>query len=67
MVVTISPNGHISFATRKAVATMPPVGRVQQSWGVAITAQYTAPSAISNSRYTVESVDTAASRWACAV
>jgi len=63
MVVTISPNGHISFATRKAVATMPPVGRVQQSWGVAITAQYTAPSAILSSKYTVESVDTVAGSY----
>ncbi|MDY0743779.1 hypothetical protein SNE35_04650 [Paucibacter sp. R3-3] len=63
MVVTISPNGHISFVTRKAAVAMPPVGGVQQNWNVSITAQYTAPSAISNSKNTVESVDTAAGSY----
>ncbi len=60
MWVTLAKSGHISFATRKAPVTLPAVGRIQESWNLTLTATYTAPSAISTSRNTVVSVDTAA-------
>ena len=60
MLVTIAKSGHIMFATRKAPIGLPTVGRIQESWNLTLTAAYIAPSAISTSRNTVVSVDTAA-------
>lgn len=60
MLVYLSASGDIGFATRKVASTLPPVGRIAESWNLTLTASYTAPSAIGVSKYTVASLDTAA-------
>lgn len=60
MLVTLSTSGQIMFATRAAAVTLPPVGRVQQSWNLFAAASFTAPNPINLSKYTVTAVDVAA-------
>lgn len=59
MLVALSQAGHIMFLTRKAAVAMPAVGRMQERTNLVLTAQYTAPQAMSPSKNTVASVDTA--------
>ena len=63
MLVSLSTPGHITFATRDVAALMPPVGRVRQSNNMFLGSAYTAPAAISLSKFTVTSVDTAAGTY----
>ena len=57
MWVSLSKNGHIQFATRKAAGSLPAPGRVSESFNLTLTPQYTAPLAISDSKNTIVSVD----------
>ena len=64
MVVELANPGHITFSTRNAAVTLPPLGRIQQSWNLFLSSIYTAPAAINLSKYTVTGVDVAAGTYA---
>ena len=63
MLVSLSPGGDITFASRNAAVTLPPMGRVRQSQNLFAGSTYTAPAAINPSRYTVTAVDTVAGSY----
>ena len=63
MWVLLSKNGHIQFATRKAATTLPTAGRVNESFNLTLTPQYTAPFAIGESKNTITSVDATAASF----
>lgn len=63
MWVSLSKNGHIQFATRKAATTLPTAGRVSESFNLTLTPQYTAPFAIGDGKNTITSVNATAASF----
>ena len=64
MLVKLASAGDISFATRNAAQTLPPVGRTQQLRNLFVDSIYTASAPISISRNTIVSVDAASGTYA---
>ena len=63
MLVSLANAGHIAFMTRNVAGSGYPVGRIRQLWNLFLGSTYTAPAAISLSKATVTSVDSAAGTY----
>lgn len=63
MLVVVSSDGHIDFATRKVDSVLPSVGVVTENWSLTLLANPSAPNGVSDARHRIASTDSTNQRF----